>query len=100
MPLDLSISKSCGLLIPRESSALRVRTDLIGPDSANQEKALDLTSNSKRQRRHLEESDEGDFSPRDLTMQSTSNSRFKLSFFLPRCSFRTIRQVKYNFSYE
>jgi hypothetical protein len=73
MPLDLSISKSCHPLLKPRPSALRVRTDLIGSASANEEKALDLTSKSKR--RHLEDNDEGDYSPRDLTIQPASNHR-------------------------
>ncbi len=78
MPLDLTISKSRGKSNQSEANnhgGLRVRTDLIGPTIVNEGTVLDLSmSNRRRPGGHQpgNESEECDYSSRELTVPSSS----------------------------
>ena len=77
MPLDLTISKSHGKSSQSDASnhgGLRVRTDLIGPTIVNEGTVLDLSTNRRRPGDHQpgSESEECDYSSRELTVPSSS----------------------------
>ena len=84
MPLDLTISKSHGKSSQSDASnhgGLRVRTDLIGPTIVNEGTVLDLSTNRRRPGDHQpgSESEECDYSSRELTVPSSS-ARYTTNF--------------------
>ena len=82
MPLDLTISKSRGKSNQSDVTnhgGLRVRTDLIGPTIVNEGTVLDLSMSNRRRPgsdggnpQPGNESEECDYSSRELTVPSSS----------------------------